>query len=165
MSVVSAKVYNDKIVMAADSQVTRYGQYKDTTGNFSKLQRVNDVIIGVSGNVEECSFLWHYMGTHKPAGNSVKDILDYMIEFSRWKKELTGSSSVNNTCLIAFGGKLFVVYGITVMEVKDFDSVGCGYMYANAAMHLGHTPREAVKVACDLDCFVGEPIIEEVMLK
>ena len=32
--------------------------------------------------------------------------------------------------------------------------------YGLTALYLGHTPREAVKVSCDLCCYVAEPIIE-----
>ena len=34
---------------------------------------------------------------------------------------------------------------------------------ALAALHLGHSPKEAVQVACDLTNYVGEPIKEEVI--
>ena len=165
MSVVCAKVYNDKIVMAADSIVVRYGSDKNPSGSFLKMRRINDVVIGTSGSAEEASLMWHYMATHNPFGATEKDVLEYMIEFSRWKKDLTGSSSVSNDYLIAFSGKLFRVNGIFVTEIREFESIGHGMCYSNAAMHLGHTPKEAVKVACDLDCFVAEPVIEEVILK
>ena len=163
MSVVAARIYSNRIVMAADSIVVKYGEYKDTTQDFIKMHKANGVLVGVSGKVSEASLLFHYLETHKPATGTEKAILEYLIEFVRWKKELTGDATVSNQCLLAFEGKLFQVYGITVLPVRDFASVGHGLFYANAAMHLGHTPREAVKVACDLDCFVSEPILEEIM--
>lgn len=163
MSVVCARVYKDKIVMAADSIVVKWGENKDISGNFLKMRRINDVLIGSSGGATEASLMWHYMATHNPFGSTEKDVLEYMVEFSRWKKELTGDGKVENQYLIAFGGKLFCVYGIFVTEVKEFESIGHGMFYANAVMHMGHSPREAVKVACDMDCFVAEPIIEETM--
>lgn len=163
MSVVAARVYPDRIVMAADSIIVRYGEYQDTTQDFIKMHEANGVVVGVSGRVSEASLLFHYMETHKPAAGTTKAILEYFVEFVRWKKELTGEASVTNQCLLIYEGKLFQIYGITVMDVNDFASIGHGLFYANAAMHLGHTPREAVKVACDLDCFVSEPIIEKVV--
>lgn len=165
MSVVSAKVYSDKIIMAADSIVTYYGENKDTRGDFLKMRKINDVLIGTAGSATEASLMWHYMSTHNPFGATEKDVLEYLIEFSRWKKDLTGDCDVNNEYLIAFNGKLFRAHGIFVIEIRDFASVGHGMFYSNAAMYLGHTPREAVKVACEMDCFVAEPIIEEVILK
>ena len=65
-----------------------------------------------------------------------------------------------NEYLIAFEGKCFVsIYG-DVEEVKDFCAVGAGMAYAFAALYLGHTPKEAVEVACKLSAKVCEPIIE-----
>jgi hypothetical protein len=47
-----------------------------------------------------------------------------------------------------------------INEIKDFAAVGAGEDFANAALYLGHSPEEAVKVACELCCFVSEPIIK-----
>jgi hypothetical protein len=52
-----------------------------------------------------------------------------------------------------------------VHEVFDFISIGAGEDFANAALYLGHTPKEAVKVACELSCYVCEPIKEFQMSK
>jgi hypothetical protein len=34
-----------------------------------------------------------------------------------------------------------------------------------AVLYMGNAPRDAVKVACELSCFVAEPIIEYAMQK
>jgi ATP-dependent protease HslVU (ClpYQ) peptidase subunit len=164
MSVVCAKVYNDKIVMAADSIIVR-GDSKDTSGDFVKLTKINNMIVGGSGTVAEQSLMWQYMRTHKPASATVSDILEFMIEFSRWKKDLTNDSSVHNSYLLAYDCKLFSIQGMYPYEISAFTSIGAGRDFSNAAMHLGHSPREAVKVACDLSCYVAEPILEEIMMK
>ena len=52
-----------------------------------------------------------------------------------------------------------------VHEISDYIAIGAGEQFANAALYLGHTPKEAVKVACDLSCYVSEPIIEYSMRK
>ena len=64
-----------------------------------------------------------------------------------------------------YDGKAFRTEGIFPMPVSGYASIGAGRDFANAAMHLGHSPREAVKVACDLSCYVAEPILEETMYK
>ncbi|MEG1044799.1 MAG: hypothetical protein RSF81_08530 [Oscillospiraceae bacterium] len=160
MSVVCAKVYKDKIKMAADSIVVR-GYSKDTKGDFVKLQKINEMIIGSSGNCDECSIMWQYMKTHKPAKSDERAVLDFIIEFSRWKRDLTGDNSLINAYILAFDGKLFFIQGMFVNEIKDYCAIGAGEDFANAALYLGHTPREAVKVACELSCYVAEPIVEE----
>jgi hypothetical protein len=59
-----------------------------------------------------------------------------------------------------FGGHLFEIEHMLAFEIKDYTAAGAGEDFANAALYLGHSPREAVKVACDLSCYVCEPIIE-----
>lgn len=119
MSVVAAKVYADRVTMAADSIMTK--GWSKTNNNFVKINEINDMIVGGCGLSQEVSLMWHYMTTHKPASATERDILDL--------------------------------------------AVGAGEDFANAALHLGHTPKEAVKVACDLCCYVCEPIIEYSMIK
>ena len=162
MSVVAAKVYRDKIVMCADSIICK-GFSKNTKGDFSKMQSINGMIVGSVGTAEEASVMWHYMRTHKPDVADEKSVLDFIIEFSKWKRDLCNDGSLKNTYILAYDGKLFEVERMFVTEVKDYAAIGAGEDYANAALYLGHSPREAVKVACDLCCYVAEPIIEEEM--
>ena len=58
------------------------------------------------------------------------------------------------------GHAVFCVEDFLVYEVKEYESIGAGMYYGLTALYLGHTPREAVKVSCDLCCYVAEPIIE-----
>ena len=158
MSVVAAKVYDNRIVMAADSILVK-GWSKSTNGNFAKINQINGMIVGGTGNAKELSLLWHFMRTHKPAGNTEKEILGYIVEFSKWKQDLIGEGGISNTYLLAYDGHLFEVEDMFVYEIKNYDAVGAGEDFANAALHLGHSPKEAVKVACELSCYVAEPII------
>ena len=59
MSVITAKVYNDKIVMAADS-ILCFGYSKRNT-NFAKIVEINGMIAGSTGSAQESSIMWHYM--------------------------------------------------------------------------------------------------------
>ena len=162
MSVVAAKVYKDKIVMAADSIVIR-GWSKETSQDFVKINEINEMIVGCVGSAQEGSLMWHYMATHKPASATEKDILEFIVEFSRWKRKLIGDSSIENSYLIIYDGHLFHIEGMLVYEVKDYAAIGAGEDFSNAALYLEHSPKEAVKVACALSCYVAEPIIEYFM--
>lgn len=164
MGVVAAKVYKDKIVMAADSIVVR-GRSKRIDNGIVKINKINDMIVGSTGYAQELSLMWQYMTTHKPATATEKDVLDFVIEFSRWKRELIGSYSVDNTYLMAYDGHLFQIENMLVCEVSEWIAIGTGEEFANAALYLGNNPRDAVKVACELSCFVAEPIIEYTMQK
>lgn len=157
MSVIAAKVYNDKIVMAADSIITN--GWSKRTNNFSKIVEINGMIAGATGTAQEASLMWHYMQTHKPASPSEKDMLTFIVEFAQWKSSIAGSD-VANSYLFAYQGHLFEIESMLVCEVSDYAAIGAGEDYANTALHLGHAPHEAVKVACELCCFVCEPIVE-----
>lgn len=145
--------------MAADSIIVR-GWSKTANHDFAKINEINGMIVGGTGLAQELSLMWHYMATHKPASATEKDVLDFVVEFSKWKRELTGDGVIQNTYLLTYGGHLFQIENMFVHEVAEYCAIGAGEDFANAALHLGHTPKEAVKVACDLCCFVAEPIIE-----
>ena len=162
MSVVAARVYKDKIVMAADSIVVR-GWSKRTDHDIVKINEINGMIVGSTGYAQELSLMWQYMATHKPATATEKDVLAFVVEFSRWKRELIGNGSVDNTYLMAYDGHLFQIEDMLVYEVSEWSAVGAGEDFANAVLYLGNSPRDAVRVACELSCFVAEPIIEYTM--
>lgn len=164
MSVVAARVYKDKIVMAADSIVVR-GWSKRTDHDIVKINEINGMIVGSTGYAQELSLMWQYMATHKPATATEKDVLAFVVEFSKWKRDLIGNGSVDNTYLMAYDGHLFQVEDMLVYEVSEWSAVGAGEDFANAVLYLGNSPRDAVKVACELSCLVAEPIIEYSMQK
>lgn len=157
MSAVAAKVYPNSIVMAADSILVK--GYSKRNKNFSKIAKINDMIIGGCGSAQEISLMWHYMQTHKPAASTDKDILNFIIEFSQWKSNMGAGSSIDNEYLLIFKGHLFEIQNMLVHKIKDFSAIGAGEDFAAAALYLGHSPEEAVKVACELSCYVCEPVI------
>ncbi len=52
MSVIAARVYQDKIVVAADSIIVH--GWSKRTANFSKLEYINEMIVGGCGEAQEC---------------------------------------------------------------------------------------------------------------
>jgi len=87
--------------------------------------------------------------------------LAFATEFASWKQtNYNNNTFLRNTYLIAYNGHLFEIDNMFVYEIKDFSAIGAGEDFANAALYLGHSPEEAVKVACELCCFVSEPIIK-----
>jgi len=162
MSVVCARVYKNKIQLAADSILTR-GWSKRTDCKFSKLAKINGIIIGSVGKAQESSLMCYYMKTHTPKKASEKAVLDFIVEFSKWKEGYCDGKDVENSYILAFNGKCFMVQGSFVFEIDNYCAIGAGDDFATAALYLGHTPKEAVRVAAELSCYVSEPIIEEEM--
>lgn len=158
MSVVAARVYEGKVVMAADSIIIKGSSKRNT--NFSKIAEINDMIVGGCGSAEEMSLMWHYMQTHKPSSPSEKDVLAFIVEFSKWKNDLIGKCDIENSYLLIYQGHLFESECMFVHEVHDYVAIGAGEDFASAALYLGHTPKGAVEVACALSCYVCEPIVQ-----
>lgn len=160
MSVVAVKIYEDKITIAADSIMCSGYTNVNYAKKFSKLVKINDMIMGTVGTANEGSLMWLYMNTHKPNGATEKDILEFVAEFSSWKTKYNDNSQINNSYILIYQNKVFSISGLFVTEIDSYLAIGAGENYALAALYLGHSPKEAVKVACDLCCYVAEPIIE-----
>lgn len=165
MSVVAARVYDDRIEVAADSIIVYGDDGAKRTGTFSKLERINDMIIGSCGYAREISLMWQFAKTHKPETATERDVLTFMTEFMKWKNDFCGKSEMENAYIIAYQGRLFEIEEAFVNKVNDYTAIGAGMDFATAALYLNQSPRAAVKVACDLNCFVAEPIISYDMKK
>ena len=109
--------------------------------------------------------MWLYAKNHRPASATERDILDFFMEFAEWKRNRTGNSSLENSYLLAFENKAFHIQHYLVLEVDKYSAIGAGADYALAALYLDKTAPEAVKVACDLSCYVAEPITTYIMEK
>lgn len=161
MSVIAGKVYKDRIDVAADSISVR-GSTKYPQLGFSKLLAINEMIIGGVGIAEETSLMYRFSQTHKPETPTEKDVLNFIVEFSGWKKDYTGSQ-IENHYLIAVKGHLFLVERMFVTEITDYIAIGAGEDFALAALYFGNSPTKAVEVACELSCWASAPITEYFM--
>lgn len=156
MSVVAVKIHKDKIEFAADSI-----GIKGTTkrNNIAKLAKVNGMVIGGVGTMQELSLLLIFAKTHRPNAACEKDVVDFFFEFEKWKGDLYQPFISENIYVVGINGKAFYIEGLLVHEIKDYEAIGAGMDYALAALYLSHNATEAVNVACELSCYVSKPII------
>lgn len=166
MSVVAVKIYDDKVVIASDS-ILAHGStdVQSTVKNFTKMKSINNMIIAGCGYAQELGMMWHFAENHILTNASEKDVLNFMVEFSEFKGKFGGGYNIQNSYIIVFDAHAYLVEGTFAYEIKEYCAIGAGEKYAIAALHLGHSPQEAVKVACDLSCYVAEPIIDMVQYK
>ena len=158
MSVVAVKVYDKEIIMSADSIIV-CGTDKTPIGR-GKIFEVNGMLIGSCGLASEGIHMALFAENHAPLSMDDRNLTKWMYEFMEWRvKEFGTEHKVENQFLIAYKGKVFCCEKDYVGEVNNFFAIGAGEKYANAALYLGHSPAEAVKVACALSCYVDEPII------
>lgn len=160
MSVVAVRVNKNSIVMSADSIITLGGDKSATGRGRGKIFEVNGMLIGGVGYASEINLLALFAENHKPLAATERAITQFLNEFADFKNKTTDNRTLRNDFLLAFDGKCFCIFSdYDVMEITDYYAIGYGMDYANAALYLGHSPQEAVKVACDLCCYVSEPII------
>lgn len=163
MSVVAVKVDEEKIEVAADSICVR-GWQSMRTDQMCKLMDINQMIIGGVGLAQDNSLMFRFAQTHRPESSAEKDILAFMVEFMAWRKTYT-SSALENSYVLVFDNRAWRIDEMLICEVTNYDAIGVGQDFANAVMHLGHSAQEAVKVACELSCYVAEPIVHFTLFK
>lgn len=162
MTVIAARKTPEAIIFAADTMISD-GFNKLTSSDLmhSKLFQQNGMIIGCTGECYEGTLMELFSRNHKPVDSTRLGIIDFLVEFREWIRKKEGGYTPKNGFLIAFEHKLFSVYGgLDVYEVREFETIGSGQDFAKAALYLGHTPREAVEVACKLSLYCSEPITE-----
>lgn len=165
MTVIAARKTAEEIIFAADTLISD-GYIKSTPSDIihSKLFQQNDMVIGTTGDCYEGTMMELFSRNHKPVDSSRLGVIDFLVEFREWVRKKESGYSPKNGFLIAFDHKLFRVYGgLEVYEVQEFDAIGAGRDFAKAALHLGHTPHEAVEVACKLSLYCSEPITDMVV--
>ncbi len=159
MSVVACKVLPNGYEIASDSITVRWAtQSKGENTKFSKLFEVNGLVIGSVGKAEESSLLLMYCKTRQPAAATEQDLLEFMSEFANWKKSKVSKSDIDNHYIIGFEGKVFSIGGWFIQEILKYEAIGAGMDYALAALYLGNSAHDAVKVACELSIYCEEPI-------
>ncbi len=157
MSVVAAKIYDKKIVIGADSQSTSYWHNKNLTNKIYKVS--SKFVIGGVGYTAHNQLMRLFCETNKPASSRERDILHFFVSYHEDMLKRDKDYMPYNSWLIVFDGKCYqVTDDLMIGKITDFDAIGSGHEFAKSALYLGHTVKEAIKVACDLTVYCGEPI-------
>lgn len=131
----------DGSTLAADKQSTFAGLPRTTT----KIHRAKDgSLMGATGTTAVCAALRNWYD----AGAVSADFPDPK-----------GDAGL---LVVRPNGELLLWDGnATPIRIEDkFHAMGSGRDFAIAALHLGHTAREAVEVACKYDVYCGRGIDE-----
>jgi ATP-dependent protease HslVU (ClpYQ) peptidase subunit len=160
MSVVACKINENGFEIAADSITTRGTlQTKGQTTEHVKLYETNEMVIGGVGSAEENSLLRLFAETHRISKPDDYSVLEFISEFSEWKKRKTDTTAIKNAFLIGYQGSVFYVNQWHVSRVKTYMAIGAGMSFALAALYLGHSAKKAVETAIELSTQCEEPII------
>ena len=160
MSVVACKITENGYEIAADSISIRGTiQTKGQTTDLVKLFEANEMIIGGVGTAEENSLMRLFAETHRPSSADEYSLLEFLSEFSEWKKKKTDSNAIRNSYLIGYQGCVFHIEQWYVSKVKNYMAIGAGMSFALAALYLGNSAEKAVETAIELSIFCEAPIL------
>lgn len=160
MTVITAIKTSDKIVFAYDSLMTDGDRI--ITGNntkISKLWQQDDLTVGHSGNCVFNTLMRICAKTHVPKSACEDGMIEFLIEYVNLCQSKYNIGMPTSHFLIAFQDQLFRTYGgIDVYKVEKFDAIGGGADFAQAALWLGKTAKEAAEVSCHLSNTCAFPV-------
>lgn len=159
MSVVAIKVYDDKIVIGADTQSTRANKIKL---NSTKLLKVNDnLTFGHCGNLRDTELFYAFAKENNiNEHNQVTDIYDFLLKYKQYLYSKIGTYEEIGEFIIVNNGKAFrSINNIQVEEITDFDAIGSGDDIALTALYLGKTVEEAIEITTKLDLYCALPML------
>lgn len=159
MSVLAVKNYKDKIVIGADTQVTR----RMTMDKITKLfvDENKNLYYGMAGSCDEVTAFQVFLKTNIPAGSTIKDLHEFFTKFAKFKKNFTGNWKLDNYYLIVFENiPYFVDNGLYIKEIKtgDYKAIGSGYVETETVLYLGKIVKESLEVACEKNIYCNTPI-------
>lgn len=160
MSVVVTKVFSDRIVMAADSQLT----YMDTKSITPKLIHGPNLTLGLCGPADQLTKMKAHLAVE---GN---DIVSPTIEgvhdfFTKFDAYMYRNHELERQWHIVTQGKAFTYIEGNIIEIVNFDAIGSGRDNALTALWLGCTPFRAVEAAINFNIFCGGPVQEVTIAK
>ena len=142
------KINSDTIDLCSDSFIG--GMYQQSKIEFVKSFQANEMTIGGAGNAQELSLLKIFCQNHTPTAASEDGIVNFFVEFTEWVKKKDNNFKLENVYIFIYQMKVFYVTGLYVREIADYWAIGAGTYHAQSALYLGHSAKEAVKVACEL---------------
>lgn len=154
MTVIAAKVFNDKIEMSCDSAGTR-GWHSRNNFMPSKVIKGQDFLVGLCGSATLITFLHMFSKNHPIGDGEEAAVIDWIVEFLEFIKKKTGSwhnTKNSDQLIIAHKSGLYTIENWAPIKVKDWHAIGSGFEYAESAFYLGHNTEKAVEVANNF-CF------------
>lgn len=161
MSVAAVKVFDDKIVIGVDSQLTLSdGTHKKEVEN-AKIWQGNNITVAVAGEIYEFSLFVIYCKANNPMHATDTSIFNFFTDFVRWKTKKLQKEEYKLDCsyLFIFEKTVFLIDAdFYIKEITSWQAIGGGMVYAEAALYLGHSVEESLKVACRLSPECEEPL-------
>ncbi len=171
MSVIAVKVTKDEIVMGADSAFSQ-GLTTIPVPN-AKMFIHGPYTVGVVGTGSFLSVIKLFLEDDEHSSiKSENDMMRFLIRLRDYTKSISYSNGGDTSehdeddeydengfsFLLSTGSKVFFCENFMSLEINDYYAIGCGSDFAVAALELGHTVEEAVRVACHFSTYCSEPV-------
>jgi ATP-dependent protease HslVU (ClpYQ) peptidase subunit len=182
MTTIVAVQYDDKVVFAADNQVTGDDGRIYHHPRMEKITERNGYLIAGSGEVAPCDIAQHLWVPPAMAAKDRKDTYHFVIaklmpslrlclenngyDFNEGKSE-GKASEMRFNLLIAVNGQIFDIADDLSVCMSDvgFYGVGSGSPYALGALYAGVKPEKAMTVAEKIDVNTSGPFQKELQHK
>ena len=137
--------------IAADS-IGAWNGLKRPNGT-QKLRRIHDHMFMGGCGMSSINVLMADSLLNGPAKNTEGGWLQFAIEF-RDRCQRVGLDSADNNFIVVWATKAWLINGLHVQEIEEYEAIGAGRAVALTALSLGLSAVEAVNKACDLctDC-------------
>lgn len=162
MTVIAYKETEDGFTLASDSQGSTLSGFKEEVGDGDQLYEdsnkifdVNDVIAGVAGSADVARLFNLFCKTHKPKGSTENDMVDFLVEFKKYLKDIDKDIDMNIQAIIVYENTSYRVWQFEVQEINDYSAVGSGMDLALGALHFGHSAEAAVEAAKKHNLYCG----------
>lgn len=176
MTTIVAVQYDDRVIFAADNQVTGDDGRIYRHPRMEKITERGEYLIAGSGEVGPCDIAQHIWIPPKPTVKDLQDVYHFMItkvmpnlrkclsdngyDFSDGRGDGKVAESRFNF-LIAVGGEVFDVADdcSICMSGDGIYGVGSGASYAIGALHAGAKPLKALAISEKLDSNTSGPFL------
>lgn len=168
MSVIAVKI-GKNIEFATDSAIMYPTEGGDSEVLVSESPILSKVVrsefipllIGSTGNILETQILDKFLLGGYTCSPTKQSVFDFMTRFSEFKRKTTDDGTIRNHSIFWFQSEdeVVVTQRMSVLKPADYAAIGSGFQFAMAALHLGHSAREAVQVAIDLNPYCAGPVV------
>lgn len=160
MTIIVARKYEDKIVMATDGR-SSLGETYIAKENFDKIFVLhNKMVVGCAGNVVLVNRLNRFLIKESAIFSGIDQFSAFM---QRFYESINSFPPHETTLDILFVNistqELIVAYSENCLEVDEFAAVGVADDIAYGALEMGAHPKKAVELACKYYSACGGEII------
>ena len=170
MTTIIARQFDNRLVIAADSQVTSTRKYNHP--KMAKITERGQYLIAGAGESAACDIAQHIWNPPKPTAEDKKDLYHFIIskvvpslkacfKENDYKWEDKDDDDTKFAFLLGIGGEVFDIaddFAVS-LDSDGFYGIGSGSSLALGALKAGASMAEALAIAAEKDPYTAPPFI------